>query len=172
MCCGKSTIGNALAERLNLQFIDLDSTIEKKYEMSIAEQFASIGECEFRWHENHTLIDVLHNDMMVVACGGGTPCFFQNLSLMKQKGIVLFINSSLNAIYNRLLDGQLLKRPMLANLDKIVLRNRIEEQFKSRLSYYMSADIIIDVEDGISINEILDLIINKINLYNNEYIRK
>ena len=87
MGCGKSTLGRALADELGVQFIDLDAYIEERYHKKVSEIFAEMGEQDFRQMERRMLEEVAECSDVVVACGGGTPCYFDNVALMNSRGL-------------------------------------------------------------------------------------
>jgi shikimate kinase len=103
MGCGKTHWGKILSEKLNIPFFDLDEKISEQGERSIAEIFETRGEEYFRLLEK----DVLHilcesHDTFVMATGGGTPCFYNNIDYLKKQGIVVWINCSTDCLYQRL----------------------------------------------------------------------
>ena len=87
MGCGKTTLGKKLARTLNYNFIDLDSYIENKTTEKITEIFDKKGEHYFRDLEKESLSEICKMDNMVLASGGGTPCFSDNMQTMLAKGI-------------------------------------------------------------------------------------
>ena len=100
---GKTTMGLDLAVDLGIQFVDLDQDIEKSAKQSISEIFAEKGEAHFRQLEKFHLEKVLEElDEFVMATGGGTPCFFNNLETMKKAGTCIFINTPIDQIHKRL----------------------------------------------------------------------
>lgn len=136
---GKSTVGKQLAERLELPFVDLDEEIEKQAGCSINELFSTRGETYFRKLENEALLKVVEgHEKAVIATGGGTPCFFDNLDIIKQNGTSLFINPSLQELMNRMLTDELTKRPKFAGEEPKELLRKL---YNERLDYYKQADI-------------------------------
>ena len=106
MGSGKSTIGKALANELNLSFVDLDHAIEKQMGMTISDFFEAYGELKFRRLENEVLNKVLSkNDQMILSTGGGTPCYGTNLQLMKSapNTKVFYLKASIKTLTERLL---------------------------------------------------------------------
>ncbi len=83
MGCGKSTIGIALAKRMDFDFLDMDKYIEKKEAKSIQQIFEKQGELVFRKKEKIALLEVCKKNNIVIATGGGTPCFFENMQIIK-----------------------------------------------------------------------------------------
>jgi shikimate kinase len=103
MGCGKTHWGNLLSQKLNLPFFDLDQKIVEHDGRSVSEIFKKEGEEYFRLLEK----DVLHlltenHESFDMACGGGTPCFYNNIDYLKKKGTVVWINCSTEMLYQRL----------------------------------------------------------------------
>jgi shikimate kinase len=80
MGVGKSTLGKQLARQLHYSFIDLDKSIEKEEGKSIPDIFAQLGEGYFRKVERQMLLKTAERNHIVVAVGGGTPCFYENMA--------------------------------------------------------------------------------------------
>jgi shikimate kinase len=136
MGSGKSTAGKKLASELGYEFIDLDHFIETEYKQTIPEIFASKGEKEFRSMENNTLKKVLEKKKdAVVACGGGTPCYFNNMELMNNNGITIYLKMSVDALVSRLLQAKE-KRPLIQNKTEPELRAFIARQLEKREDQY------------------------------------
>ena len=141
MGCGKTTLGRAL-------FIDLDIYIENRYHRSIKELFALHGEEGFRKIERRMLEEVSEFERTVVACGGGTPCHFDNISLMNSKGITVYLTTPTERIAARLsLPGAKAKRPIIAGKTDGELKQFIDGNLKAREPYYSQASITFDSTD-------------------------
>jgi shikimate kinase len=135
MGSGKSTVGAALAASLALPFLDTDAAIEKMEGKSIQQIFEQEGEVYFRLLEQHFLQN-LTNEAFVVACGGGLPCFFSNMELLKEKGIVIYLDAKPELLYQRIKGDGL--RPKLQAFDAFV---RLKAQ---REETYRKAHLILD----------------------------
>ena len=85
MGCGKSTIGKEVAEKMHLDFIDLDDYIVKKEKSNIQQIFEKYGEDYFRKIEKKSLLEICEKDNLVVATGGGTPCFLKNMQIILER---------------------------------------------------------------------------------------
>lgn len=100
MGCGKSFWGQQLAKERHIPFYDLDSYIEENEMCSINEIFATKGEDEFRKLENNYLSDLIHKkEKYVLATGGGTPCFYNNMKLINENGSTCYLNASEDLLY-------------------------------------------------------------------------
>jgi shikimate kinase len=143
MGSGKSTAGKKLASELGYEFIDLDHFIESEYKQTIPEIFASKGEKEFRSMENNALKKVLEKKKdVVVSCGGGTPCYFNNMELMNNNGITIYLKMSVDALVNRLIHAKE-KRPLIENKTEPELRAFIARQLEKREDQYHQAQFTI-----------------------------
>ena len=92
MGAGKTTIGRDLANSMNFKFIDLDEYIEKKENSTVFDIFNKKGEKHFRQLEHYSLKELILLNNIVIATGGGTPCFFDNISIMNKYGLTIYIN--------------------------------------------------------------------------------
>lgn len=143
MASGKTTFGSALAKKLKLPFIDLDEYIEGSLGFSISEIFKEKGEPGFREIERKMLQEVAAHENAIIACGGGTPCFFDNLMLMKSKGKTVYLKSSVDVLTSRL-EASNSKRPLMAGKNRKEIETTIKRQLEVREPYYNNADIIWD----------------------------
>ncbi|MCX6258921.1 MAG: shikimate kinase [Bacteroidia bacterium] len=141
MGCGKSTIGRKLARKMNFEFIDLDHFIELNSGQSISHFFNESGEDQFRMYENNALEEVIQRDNIVVATGGGTPCFFNNMDLMNENGITIYLKLDAGVIFRRLVDSRKV-RPLLAGKTADELAEFIRTSLISREKFYCKAKII------------------------------
>ena len=145
---GKSTIGRLLAEKLNQTFIDLDLDIEKSTGLTIPEIFEYRGEEYFREVEKLALERTFEYSQTIVATGGGTPCFFDNMEQMKEHGKVIYLQSTLEQILNNLKKEEGESRPLLAkNLSEQKIKNLLSEREKQYLQSHEIIKVSIDLED-------------------------
>ncbi len=148
MGSGKTTLGEALAEVMNCQFIDLDHFVEARFHCSISDLFAQHGEAKFRDIERNMLLEVANFENVIVACGGGTPCYFDNMQQMSNHGVTVFLTTSEERLLARLiLPGAKQKRPLIANKTTDEIRTFIHEALAKRLPHYTQADITFDSTD-------------------------
>ena len=141
MCSGKTTFGYALARRLGYSFIDLDDYIEKETGKSIREIFMEKGEEGFREIESEKLRKVGNMEKSVIACGGGTPCFYDNMEFINSIGKSVFLKTSKSTLLRRLLEGSE-ERPLVKDRTETEIKEIIENKLKEREKYYMRAHII------------------------------
>ncbi len=99
---GKSTVGPLLAERLGLPFIDADQQIAERAGKTITEIFASDGEQVFRDHERAVIAEVCNRDPHVIAVGGGAVLDDNNISAMRQAGVVVWLTGTANTLWKRI----------------------------------------------------------------------
>src|SRR6185436_1279449 len=154
MGSGKTHWGKQVSEKLHLPFFDLDEQIISHEGTSIKEIFSANGEEYFRLLEK----DILHiitesHENFVMACGGGTPCFYNNIDYMNKSGTTIWLNSPIDVLYQRLLKEKEL-RPLIKNLTKDQLRGFIIKKFSDRKIFYEQADIILE-EDPVKIESLV-----------------
>lgn len=145
MGSGKSTIGRRLSKRLGWKFVDMDKYIETKCDMSINEIFEIKGEEWFRDVESAVLCDFSEQEDVIVATGGGAPCFGDNMQIMNRLGLTIYLSVLPSELYNRLQYG-LSKRPKIKDLSDEELYEFIESNLMSRAPFYNTSSIIIDCD--------------------------
>ena len=159
---GKTTFGRKIAQELYRVFIDLDREIEKSSGKTIPEIFSQQGESAFREIEKNCLRDIVaRHDKFLLATGGGAPCFHDNMEFMKQNGLVVFLNQSVDYIVGRVLRKKH-KRPMIEKLDDSEVQSEIAQMHKKRLPFYQEAHVVLD-HDDIDINSAME----KLYMYDN-----
>ena len=147
MGCGKTHWGKQLSQKLQIPFFDLDAVIEEQEGNSISEIFADKGEEYFRMLEKDALYMLTENhESFVMACGGGAPCFFNNIDYMKKKGATVWINCSTDCLYSRLVKEKD-KRPLIAAIPNEELKAFIIKKYADRKIFYQQADIILNDEE-------------------------
>jgi shikimate kinase len=144
MGCGKSAVGKALAELCEKTYIDLDRYIEQIENRSIAQIFEVRGEDYFRKVEKNSLDAVSNINNTVIALGGGTLQNEDRIASLKKFGTLIFINTSLDVIKERLKRNN--KRPMLQNengsrMEDSLLDEYVDHLYRKRVSLYKKADI-------------------------------
>ena len=155
MGCGKSTMGRAVSALTGVPFIDLDNYIEQRFHLTVKEIFAQRGEDGFRDVERRMLQEVADFEDVIVACGGGTPCFFDNMEYMNSHGTTVFLNTPIDRLHSRLMRGRH-KRPLIADKDDEELMTFIKEALAKRMDHYSKAQISFSSERLENKSEIAD----------------
>ena len=145
MGSGKSTLGVELGKYLGSRFYDLDNYIEGRYRKSVKQIFAEYGEEGFRDRERRLLQEVSDFEDIIIACGGGTPCFFDNMDVMSTKGITVWLKPSRECLVHRLsIPTAKAKRPLIASLSDEELEAFICDALDKREPFYSKANITFD----------------------------
>ena len=146
MGCGKTTLGEPLARLMGRRFVDLDLYIEGGCGMSAKEIFAVHGEAYFRRLERESLKEIAASGGdVVVACGGGTPLYRGNMTLMNRVGITVWLTTNVDRITSRLvLPDQRSKRPLLNELTDEQIRASVIEGLEARKDFYSKAQLQFD----------------------------
>lgn len=145
MAAGKSTVGRVLADRLGFDLVDTDIVIEERMGKPLAEVVATRGEEFFRSLESALLDEIIASDSsvnIVVACGGGMPCFGDNMAKMLTHGTVIYLQSSEEALFDRLL-GDKQHRFLICNKNADELSEYIRTTLALRSRYYCKADLVV-----------------------------
>ena len=109
---GKTTIGKELAQKLTYSFVDLDDEIEKSTGLTVTNIFETRGEDYFREIEQLVLHKTFSLTNAIIATGGGTPCFFDNMELLNQNGISIYLEANPKDIVDRISSTEIKKRPL------------------------------------------------------------
>ena len=144
MGAGKTTIGNALSKELGATFYDLDWYIESRMRKTVAQIFAEKVEEGFRKMEYNMLHEVAEFENVIISCGGGTPCFFDNMDYLNQQGKTVYLKADPEVLYNHLLMGKV-ERPLIKGKSPEELIAFIREQLQKREPYYTKAKYTLDV---------------------------
>lgn len=140
---GKTTLGKDLAAHLMVDFIDLDSEIEKFEQKSIPEIFNQQGEDHFRWVEARLLREwAVGSHHFIMATGGGAPCFFKGMETINQNGLSIFLDVHITELVDRVRKNQ--ERPLLQSSDETGLKEKLQALREQRLACYQQAKIIIE----------------------------
>jgi len=141
MGAGKSYVGKRLAQRLDFDFIDMDDYLELKANRSISDIFEEEGETYFRQLEQKCLIETFDLHKKIIATGGGAPCFFDNMALINQHGLSIFLDVDISILVDRLLKEQA-HRPLLQNKSKSALKAFIDEKMNQRRPFYEKSQLV------------------------------
>lgn len=159
MASGKTTFGKKLASKLGLPFKDLDKMIEAASGNSISQLFEEKGEQYFREMESRMLRS-MPEEAFVLATGGGTPCFDNNIEWMNKRGITLYLRLPPGAVYQRLSALQKQDRPLIKDLEGEQLLQFVEDKLLYREPFYLKAELVVDALRA-DMNEITASIIEK-----------
>lgn len=146
MGSGKTTTGRKLARSIGYFHFDLDEEIEKLLGKSISAVFAEDGEDAFRKFEHSALVSLTHRKNVVISTGGGTPCFFDNMKLMKDSGVTVYLKMSPESLSKRLLSARV-KRPLIENITPEDLPGFIRAHLMRREDFYNQALITVKGEN-------------------------
>ncbi len=144
MGSGKTTVGKALSKATGLPFYDLDWYIESRMRKTVPQIFAERGEEGFRKIEHNMLHEVAEFEDVIISCGGGTPCFFDNIDYLNGQGQVVYLKADPEVLYKHLLMGKT-ERPLLKGKTPEELIAFIREQLQTREPYYTKAHHTLDV---------------------------
>lgn len=160
MGCGKTHWGKALSQKLSIPFYDLDEKITEREQKSIPEIFAEHGEEYFRLIEKEVLYSITENQgTFVMACGGGTPCFYNNIDYLKKSGTAVWINCSIDCLYQRLLKEKEM-RPLISQIPDAQLKSFIAKKFSNRKIFYQQAHVIIN-EDDLNLENLVERVFHE-----------
>ena len=144
MGAGKTTVGKALAKDLGLTFYDLDWYIESRMHKTVKQIFDEQGEEGFRRIERNMLHEVAEFEDVIISCGGGTPCFFDNIDYMNSQADTVYLKATPEVLYEHLQMGRTV-RPLLLGKSPEEVRTFIREQLQEREKFYTKARYTLDV---------------------------
>ena len=144
MGAGKTTIGKALSKELGIIFYDLDWYIENRMRKTVAQIFAERGEEGFRKIEYNMLHEVAEFEDVIISCGGGTPCFFDNMDYLNRQGQVVYLKVEPDVLYKHLMMAKV-ERPLIKGKSQEELLAFIREQLDRREPFYSKARYTLDV---------------------------
>lgn len=157
MGAGKSFWANFLAKKLGFNFFDSDSIICKELaSSSVAECFEKKGEMRFRAAEASFIRNYKFPQNSIIALGGGLPCFNNNMYIIKERGVSIYIKPSVETIYNNLIKDYMGKgceyRPLFkkiakdCNMDRGKIISSLEKHIRQREQFYLQADLIAELD--------------------------
>lgn len=145
MGAGKTTLGKALANNLHCEFYDLDWYIESRFQKRIADIFAERGEDGFRLLERNMLQEVANFEDSVIAVGGGTPCFFDNMELMNSHTQTIYLQASISTLIEHIHMSHTI-RPLIDGKSDEELRDYIDKNLKLRERFYLQVNHILHID--------------------------
>ncbi len=144
MGCGKTTYGKQIAKALGFHFIDLDNYIMQEHDQSILDMFKELGETAFRKLESEALATcIAENDKTIIALGGGTPCYANNLEELKKNGFIIYIKLDAKILFERL-EKDKDSRPLITEKEKEELKQYIVQLLQQREPIYSQAHLTVD----------------------------
>ena len=144
MGSGKTTVGKALSKQTGMMFYDLDWYIESRMRCPVPQLFKERGEEAFRKIEYNMLHEVAEFEDVIISCGGGTPCFFDNMDYLNQQGDVVYLKATPEVLYKHLLMAKV-ERPLLAGKTPDELIEYITNHLQQRAPFYEKARYTLDV---------------------------
>ncbi len=160
MGSGKTTVGKRLAKIMHFDFYDLDKMIEECSHYSIPDIFTKFDESAFRLIEKETLRKTSSLGNAIIATGGGTACFFDNMNWIRDNGISVYLKLSTKSLAYRILNSKK-KRPLTKGKNPDELLEYVERHLLKREKYYNQADLIVKGED-LNIHVLHHYIVQKI----------
>lgn len=156
MGSGKTTLGREVARRMEVEFIDLDEEIEKKFQKNIPQLFEEYGEYFFRKQEYLQLKEVLSKREGVLSTGGGTPMYFNSMHYINSNAKSIFIEVEVQDLAKRL-QKEKESRPILANKNDDEMQQFIKFHLQERNPYYTKAHFTVKNNDElVAIEKILE----------------
>lgn len=144
MGAGKTTVGKAFAQDTGKRFYDLDWYIETRMHRTVRQIFDESGEEGFRRIERNMLHEVAEFENVVVSCGGGTPCFFDNIGYMNSRAETVYLKATPEVLFEHLKMGRTV-RPLLLGKSPEEVMVFVREQLEKREPFYNQARHTFDV---------------------------
>ncbi len=144
---GKSVLGRTLAQRLKLQFIDLDDAIEKHCNNTIPYIFEQYGESFFRKQEQEVLLTMLEKEGVLIATGGGAPCYGDAMAYINARALSVYLQADENTLTQRLLHDRE-SRPLLCGKSSVEIARYVHDTLKLRHPYYAQASMTVNIDDN------------------------
>lgn len=140
MGCGKTRTGQALAACSGRSFLDLDTLFEERMQTRIPDFFNRFGEAVFREKESELMKETAQYSRCIVALGGGTPCFADNMTWIRNHGYSVYLQMDAGRLAQRLQQPEERQRPLLSGIKPEELYTHIRNHLKEREAYYLQAD--------------------------------
>ncbi|RNI28790.1 shikimate kinase [Rufibacter latericius] len=147
--CGKSTVGKVLAQELGYHFLDLDTLIEEQEKQTVPQVFEQQGQAYFRQAEAKALrLAAARPENLVLATGGGAPCFCENMDFMVSHGKPIYLRLSPENLVDRLSSQDLQARPLLRDKSSAELLRYLSETLREREVFYKKASLVVPAAEG------------------------
>lgn len=144
MGAGKSRLGKRLSTAMSLDFIDLDNKIEQEFDLTVTKIFQELGEEEFRKKEHALIKELSKQTNIIISCGGGAPCFYDNKNLMLNSGSVIYLTVAHDELLDRLWKNKD-SRPIISQQqNQSSLCQFVEDHLNQRMPFYAQAHLIYD----------------------------
>lgn len=156
MGSGKSTLGHEFARRIRSRFVDIDKELERRHQLTIPQIFEQYGEDQFRKWETELLVILSKDDKLVVATGGGLPCFHNNMELLNKTGLTIYLKLLPEIIFCRL-SKRRESRPLISSFNDEELKQYIIVSLAKREPYYLMARHVVDAA-LVSVQDLLNLV--------------
>ena len=153
MGSGKTTLGHALARQKKWTYYDLDWYIETRHHTTIAHIFQTEGEERFRQIEHNLLHEVAEFEHVVIGCGGGTPCYYDNMDYLNRQALTIYLRADADTLYQHLATART-QRPLWHNLDPQQRRQQLQQMLTQREPFYMRAKHIVNVSHFDNLHDI------------------
>lgn len=152
---GKTTHGKKLANKIGFDFVDLDDLIEKSEGREISDIFAKEGEDYFREIENKILKSLSERKNTIIATGGGTPCYFDNMHYLNDSGLTIYIKQGIGCLVNRLRFSKTIN-PLVEKMNNFELSEFVQEKLDEREVCYLKSHHIVNGK-GLRLNELVKI---------------
>jgi shikimate kinase len=152
---GKSSLGFILSKLMGLPFVDTDYYIIKKEKQSIQDIFAKQGEDAFRELEKQALLEIVNNEPSVISTGGGMPCFFNNIDVMNESAVTVYLKIEPEQLFEHLKNDK--KRPLVKGKTPEELMDYITTSLEQRKPFYEQAAVTISVGDDTPLKLAIEL---------------
>ncbi|MDR0206437.1 MAG: AAA family ATPase [Bacteroidales bacterium] len=143
---GKSTMAKKIATHLNFSVLDTDKMLEEKYHISVYDCFEKYGEENFRKLEYNILVDALKCENVVIATGGGTPCFFDAMKIINESSLSIYVEMSPKSLTQRLINAKV-TRPLTKNKTEEELFDFVTINLSHRETFYKQAKLTVKGEN-------------------------
>lgn len=147
MGVGKTRIGKKISALLDVDFIDIDQIIEEMEGKSISKIFKTHGEAYFRAKESQFIKSFNFEKKCVISCGGGLPCYSNNLEIILERGQSIYLSMDFDRIVKKLIKNKN-SRPIISQINDTEFHEKNKALFDKRYSYYKKANFELVLDDN------------------------